>query len=78
MICVAKFIQKESLATTMVREITYLEEKRKRTVTVDGKQLEQEYTIQIPVIAEKPATVKNLHSNPTERFCPVAAFKSLT
>ncbi|MEQ1824571.1 MAG: hypothetical protein ABL921_01440 [Pirellula sp.] len=71
MVVVAKFIQKETVAITMVREISYLQEKRKRTVTVDGKQVEQEYTVNIPVSTDKPTTVKNFTPTRQERFCTV-------
>ena len=71
-VAVAKFIQKATVSSMMVREVTYLQEKRKKTVTIDGKQVEQEYTVQVPVYTDKPTTVKNFTPDRQERFCPVS------
>ncbi len=71
-VAVAKFSQKATVTSMTVREVTYLQEKRKKTVTIDGKQVEQEYTVQVPVYTDKPKTVNNFTPDRQERFCPVS------
>lgn len=87
MIAVAKFVPKETVATTKKRVVpagalpvnaitfrgeTFVQEKRKMTVIVDGTEVEREYTVRIPVSIEDPDTVKRFTPTRQERFCPIS------
>lgn len=68
---IAKFIQNEKALTPQAIEVTFVQEKRTQKVTIDGKEVEREYTVQIPVTNRVSASTKNFLPTPQDRLCPV-------